>query len=150
MVQGLELWPSLLNWYFFRKSNFIHFTKHLFEKVHFYQFSTMLKSWWLIRREFMRPVNSWHLQNKFPFLNILESSDKFHNLFFFAPSFSYTKMEAQDRQLLEDHRAMFRQSVEVEQLLPFLLAGEAITTMDITSINAHVSRERKVKDLLTM
>ena len=56
-------------------------------------------------------------------------------------------MEAQDRQLLEDHRAMFRQSVEVEQLLPFLLAGEAITTMDITSINAHVSREGKVNNV---
>ena len=50
------------------------------------------------------------------------------------------------RELLEEHRAMFRQSVEVEQLLPFLLAGEGLTTQDIAEINKHKSREGKVRE----
>ena len=55
-------------------------------------------------------------------------------------------MDKSHRELLEEHRAMFRQSVEVEQLLPFLLAGEGLTTQDIAEINKHKSREGKVRE----
>ena len=53
-------------------------------------------------------------------------------------------MDKAHRDLLEEHRAMFRQSVEVERLLPFLMDGEVLGAPDIAEINNHKSREGKV------